>query len=137
MKEFVATAIQDLPPSGIRRFFDIAAEMDDVISLGVGEPDFVTPKHICNKAILSIEQGHTMYTANAGMIELRTEIARYMTKYGLTYDPRTQVLVTVGASEDIDISMRAILNPGDEVLIVEPCFVAYRACVIMAGGVPV
>jgi len=137
MKSFVAKTINDMPPSGIRKFFDVAAMMDDVVSLGVGEPDFVTPRHICDKAILSLDQGHTMYTSNSGMLELREEISRYMSKYGLSYDPQTQVLVTVGASEDIDISMRAILEPGDEVLIVEPCFVAYKPCVIMAGGVPV
>ena len=137
MSKFIAKVISDMPPSGIRRFFDIAAEMDDVISLGVGEPDFVTPEHICDKAIESIREGHTMYTANAGMIELRSQISSYMKKFGLEYDPKTQVLVTVGASEDIDISLRAILNPGDEVLIVEPCFVAYKSCVLMAGGVPV
>jgi len=137
MRNFVADTIRDLPPSGIRRFFDVAAEMDDVISLGVGEPDFVTPKPITNAAIDSLEQGKTMYTANAGMMELRQEISNYMKKFGLSYDPAKQVLVTVGASEDIDISMRAILNPGDEVLLIEPCFVAYKPCVIMAGGVPV
>ena len=137
MKKFVARAIADLPPSGIRKFFDIAAQMDDVVSLGVGEPDFVTPKNICDSAILSLEQGHTMYTANAGMLPLREEISKYMTKFGLSYNPETQVLVTVGASEDIDISLRAVLNPGDEVLLVEPCFVAHKPCVIMAGGTPV
>jgi len=137
MKSFVAKTISEMPPSGIRKFFDVAAMMDDVVSLGVGEPDFVTPRHICDKAILSLDQGHTMYTSNSGMLELREEISRYMSKYGLNYDPKTQILVSVGASEDIDISMRAILEPGDEVLIVEPCFVAYKPCVIMAGGVPI
>jgi len=137
MKEFIAKTIRDLPPSGIRKFFDVAAMMDDVVSLGVGEPDFITPKHICDKAIVSLEQGRTMYTSNSGLIELRTEISKYMKKYGLSYDPETQVLVTVGASEDIDISMRALINPGDEVLIIEPCFVAYKPCVLMAGGVPI
>jgi len=137
MKEFIAKTIRDLPPSGIRKFFDVAAMMDDVVSLGVGEPDFVTPKNICDRAVLSLEQGDTMYTSNSGMLELRVEISKYMKKYGLEYDPETQVLVTVGASEDIDISMRALINPGDEVLIIEPCFVAYKPCVLMAGGVPV
>ena len=137
MKEFIAKTIRDLPPSGIRKFFDVAAMMDDVVSLGVGEPDFVTPKNICDRAILSLEQGHTMYTSNSGLIELRTEISNYMKKFGLSYDPETQVLVTVGASEDIDISIRALINPGDEVLIIEPCFVAYKPCVLMAGGIPV
>ena len=137
MKSFVAQTVRDLPPSGIRKFFDVASEMKDVVSLGVGEPDFITPWHIREEAIFSLEQRHTMYTSNAGMPELRGEISRYMSKYGLNYDPATQILVTVGASEDIDISMRAILDPGDEVLIIEPCFVAYKPCVLMADGVPV
>ena len=137
MKQMIAKTIADLPPSGIRRFFDIAAEMDDIVSLGVGEPDFVTPKNITDCAIKSLQDGHTMYTANAGMLELRVEVSKYMTKYGLEYEPQTQVLISVGASEDIDVALRAILEPGDEVVLVEPCFVAYRACIIMAGGVPV
>ena len=137
MKNFVARTIKDLPPSGIRKFFDVASVMKDVVSLGVGEPDFITPWHIREEAIFSLEQRHTMYTSNAGMPELRSEISKYMKKYGLSYDPETQVVVTVGASEDIDIALRAVLDPGDEVLLVEPCFVAYKPCVIMAGGVPV
>jgi len=111
--------------------------MEDVVSLGVGEPDFETPLNIREEAIRSLEQGQTRYTNNSGLPELRSEISRYMSKYGLNYNPETQVLVTVGASEGIDITMRAILDPGDEVLVVEPCFVAYTACVRMAGGVPV
>ncbi|MDR0491030.1 MAG: aminotransferase class I/II-fold pyridoxal phosphate-dependent enzyme [Oscillospiraceae bacterium] len=137
MSSFVAQTIEELPYSGIRRFFDVASEMRDVVSLGVGEPDFVTPWHIREEAIFSLENRRTMYTSNAGLIELRQEISRYMEKYGLNYDPVTQILVTVGASEDIDISMRALLNPGDEVLLAEPCFVSYKPCVMMAGGVPV
>ena len=134
----VAQSIQDLPPSGIRKFFDIASQMQGVVSLGVGEPDFVTPWHIREEAIFSLEQRRTMYTSNAGLPELREEIGRYVLKQnGLCYDPETQVLVTVGASEGIDIALRAIINPGDEVLVVEPCFVSYKPCVAMAGGVPV
>ena len=138
MKSFVADKIKELPYSGIRKFFDVASEMKDVVSLGVGEPDFVTPWHIREEAIFSLEQRHTMYTSNAGMPELRNEISRYMSgQYGLQYDPGTQVLVTVGASEGIDVALRAVINPGDEVLVVEPCFVSYKPCVLMAGGVPV
>ncbi|MCL2003160.1 MAG: aminotransferase class I/II-fold pyridoxal phosphate-dependent enzyme [Oscillospiraceae bacterium] len=137
MKNFIAKTIQDMPPSGIRRFFDVAATMKDVVSLGTGEPDFATPWHIREEAIYTLERRRTTYGANAGMVELRREIARYMSKYGLSYDAETQVMVSVGASEDIDVAMRALLNPGDEVLLVEPCFVAYKPCVVMAGGVPV
>jgi len=138
MKRFVANNIQALPYSGIRKFFDIATEMEDVVSLGVGEPDFVTPWHIREEAIFSLEQRQLMYTSNAGMPELRTAISKYMAKqYALSYDASTQILVTVGASEGIDVALRAILNPGDEVLIVEPCFVSYKPCVLMAGGIPV
>jgi len=138
MKSLVSKTIQNLPYSGIRKFFDVASEMKDVVSLGVGEPDFVTPWHIREEAIFSLEQRRTMYTSNAGMPELRNEISRYMSaKYTLNYDPGTQVLVTVGASEGIDVALRAIVEPGDEVLIVEPCFVSYKPCVIMAGGIPV
>ena len=134
----VAQSIQDLPPSGIRKFFDIASQMQGVVSLGVGEPDFVTPWRIREEAIFSLEQRRTMYTSNAGLPELREEISRYMLEnYTLRYAPETQVLVTVGASEGIDIALRAILNPGDEVLVIEPCFVSYKPCVLMAGGVPV
>ena len=137
MKNFVSQTIRDLPPSGIRKFFDVASEMKDVISLGVGEPDFVTPWHIREEAIFSLERRRTMYTSNAGMPELRAEIVRYMAKYGLSYDPGTQVLVTVGASEGIDVALRSVIDSGDEVLVVEPCFVSYKPCVLMAGGVPV
>lgn len=138
MSDFVAQTIEKLPYSGIRKFFDIASEMKNVVSLGVGEPDFITPWHIREEAIFSLEQRHTMYTSNAGMPELRVEISRYMSEqYGLRYDSDTQVLVTIGASEGIDVALRAVVDPGDEVLVVEPCFVSYRPCVLMAGGVPV
>ena len=135
---FVAENIRNMPFSGIRKFFDIASEMEDVVSLGVGEPDFPTPWNIREEAIFSLERRRTMYTSNAGMPELRNEISRYMSeKYDLSYDPVSQVLVTVGASEGIDVALRAIIEPGDEVLVVEPCFVSYKPCVKMAGGIPV
>jgi aminotransferase len=138
MSSFVAKTIQDLPYSGIRKFFDVASEMKDVVSLGVGEPDFVTPWHIREEAIFSLERRRTMYTSNAGLPELRNEISRYVSaKYKLSYNPGTQVLVTVGASEGIDVALRAIIDPGDEVLVVEPCFVSYKPCVTMAGGIAV
>ena len=134
---FVAKTIEELPGSGIRKFFDIASGMEGVVSLGVGEPDFATPWHIREEAIYSLERRRTIYTSNAGMLELREEISRWMkARYGLDYDPGTQALVTVGASEGIDIAMRALVNPGDEVLAAEPCFVSYKPCVAMAGGVP-
>ncbi|MCL1918087.1 MAG: aminotransferase class I/II-fold pyridoxal phosphate-dependent enzyme [Peptococcaceae bacterium] len=138
MRSRVAKTIRDLPSSGIRKFFDIASGMEDVISLGVGEPDFLTPWHIREEAIFSLEQRLTTYTSNAGLPELRHEISRYMTeKYKLTYPPKTQILVTVGASEGIDVALRAVVDSGDEVLVVEPCFVSYSPCVLMAGGIPV
>ncbi len=137
-KDILSPAVQNVPPSGIRRFFDIAAEMDDVISLGVGEPDFVTPWTIRESCVYGLEQGYTSYTANRGMPELRDEIARhYADRYGLDYDGGEDVLVTVGVSEALDLALRAILAPGDEVLIPEPCYVSYKACTSLAGGVPV
>lgn len=127
-----------LKPSGIRKFFDIAATMQGVISLGVGEPDFKTPWAIRDKAIQTLERGKTVYTANSGMIELRTEITKYYErKFGLSYSPTTEAVVTVGGSEGIDICIRALVEPGDEVLIVEPCFVAYAPIVELTGGVVV
>jgi aminotransferase len=136
--DFVAEKIKNLPFSGIRKFFNIAGELRDVISLGVGEPDFDTPWHIRDEAIYRLEAGNTVYTSNAGLPELRQEISRYMrSRFGLDYNPDSQIICTVGASEGIDATLRAIINPGDEVLIAEPCFVSYRPCVIMAGGVPV
>lgn len=130
--------VREIPPSGIRKYFDIAAEMDDAISLGVGEPDFVTPWHIRDEGIFSLEKGMTYYTANAGMRELRIEIANYMKRrFTLEYDPLTQVVVTVGGSEAIDLCIRSLVSPGDEVIIPEPCFVCYRPITAVAGGVPV
>lgn len=138
MSKFINSKLESLPPSGIRRFFDIASEMEDVISLGVGEPDFDTPWNIREAGIYSLEQGRTIYTANAGLKELREEIRHYtLRKYGLQYDAASQILVTVGGSEAIDVGLRSILEPGDEVLIPEPSFVCYTPCTIMAGGVPV
>jgi aminotransferase len=134
----VAEVVQNIPPSGIRRFFDIVSQMEDVISLGVGEPDFVTPWRIREAAIYSLERGFTQYTSNWGLLELREEIARLLDRrYGVEYRPEGEVLITVGVSEGLDLALRAILNPGDEVLIPEPCYVSYRPCTAFAGGVPV
>lgn len=133
---FVSKTIADLKPSGIRRFFDLAVNMEGVVSLGVGEPDFVTSWNVREAAILSLEEGRTSYTANAGLIELRQEIASYMKNgFAVSYQPDSQIIVTVGGSQAIDIALRAILNPGEEVLVVEPCFVAYSPLVTLAGGV--
>lgn len=135
---YLSKTVQDLKPSGIRRFFDLAANMEGVISLGVGEPDFTTSWTVRDAAIHSLEEGFTTYTANAGMIELRKEISSYLQRrFHLSYNPDNQIIVTVGASQAIDLSLRAILNPGDEVIVVEPCFVSYVPLVTLAGGVPV
>ena len=137
-KSFVAEHIASLPKSGIRKFFDLVNTMDDVISLGVGEPDFTTPWTIRESGIFSIEKGHTSYTSNLGTMQLRRAISDYVAKnYGVTYNPVNQCLVTVGVSEALDIAMRAVLDPGDEVIYTEPCFVSYPAEVRMAHGVPV
>jgi aminotransferase len=134
----VSRTVHELPPSGIRRFFDIVSQMEDVISLGVGEPDFVTPWRIREAAIYSLERGYTQYTSNWGLLELREEIARLLDRrYGLEYRPEGEILVTVGVSEGLDLALRAVLNPGDEVIIPEPCYVSYRPCTLLAGGVPV
>lgn len=138
LNKLVNPTVDALPPSGIRKFFDIVAEMKDAISLGVGEPDFVTPWAIREAGIYSLEKGQTHYTANAGLMELRQEICTYMKrKYNVSYNAKTDVLVTVGGSEAIDAMIRCVVKPGDEVLIPEPCFVCYKPCTIMAGGVPV
>jgi len=135
---FVSEKIQAMPPSGIRKFFDVAAEMKDVVSLGVGEPDFKTPWNVREEAIYHLEHGRTIYTSNAGTIELRREISKYMQRrFALEYDFAKEILVTVGASEGIDLVMRAVVEPGDEVIVVEPCYVSYRPCVELAGGVAV
>jgi len=138
MRSFVAGTVQNMPASGIRRYFDIAATMDDVITLGIGEPNFTTPQHIMEAGIQTLAAGKTGYTANAGDHQLRATIAAHIEKlYGLHYDPLAQVLVTVGVSEALWLVMKAILEPGDEVLVVEPCFVANAAAVEMAGGIAV
>ena len=137
-KSYVSKMVSELKPSGIRKFFDLAAGMEGVISLGVGEPDFVTPWHVREEAIRSLEQGFTAYTPNAGLLELRQEIAQYMyNEFDVTYDPEHEIIVTVGASSAIDIAMRTILDPGDEVIVVEPCFVSYVPTVELAGGTAV
>lgn len=136
--KLISPHISELAPSGIRKFFDIAAEMKDAISLGVGEPDFVTPWAVREAGIYSLEKGRTHYSANSGLIELRNEICTYLArKYNLCYDPKKETLVTVGGSEAIDLVIRAIISHGDEVLIPEPCFVCYKPCTLMAGGTPV
>ena len=137
-ESMINSTVSSMPPSGIRKFFDVAAEMEDCISLGVGEPDFVTPWHIRDKGIYSLEKGHTHYTSNSGLKELRVEISRYMDRrFELKYDPLSQVVVTVGGSEAIDLFLRSVVEPGDEVLVCEPSFVCYKPLVSLAGGVPV
>jgi aminotransferase len=134
----LSNTVHSLQPSGIRKFFDILSSMDGVISLGVGEPDYTTPWHIREAAIYSLEQGQTMYTSNQGLPELRTELSGYINReYGVQYDPDKELLITVGVSEALDLAMRAILNRGDEVIMTDPSYVAYPACVVLAGGVPI
>ena len=135
---YLNSRIVSVPPSGIRRFFDLAASMKDTISLGVGEPDFKTPYQIRDAAINSLVDGETQYTANRGLIELRLEIAQYLSdRYQLSYDPQKEIIVTIGASEAIDLALRAMITPGDEVLVPDPSYVSYAPGVIFAGGVPV
>jgi len=137
-KDFLSSVVRNIPPSGIRKFFDIVNEMEDAISLGVGEPDFVTPWHIRNAGIESLKDGHTYYTSNWGLIELREEISKfYDRKYGLKFNPKDEVFVTVGGSEAVDAAIRALVEVGDEVLIPEPSFVCYKPCVNLIGGIPV
>ena len=136
--KLISEHIRVLPPSGIRKFFDIVSEMKDAISLGVGEPDFVTPWTVREAGIYSLEKGRTHYSANAGIMELRQEISAYLSrKYGLEYDAKTETLVTVGGSEAIDLLFRAVIKDGDEVLVPEPSFVCYKPCAVMAGGTAV
>lgn len=138
MRNPLSDTIVTIKPSGIRKFFDIVTEMKDAISLGVGEPDFATPWHIRDEGIYSLEKGRTFYTSNAGLKEMKTEICHYLKRrYGLEYHPDTEILVTVGGSEAIDIMFRAMLNPGDEVLIPQPSYVSYLPCAVLAGGKPV
>jgi len=138
MRDFISERAQGIPLSGIRKFFDLALTMQDVISLGVGEPDFSTPWNICESSIYSIEQGMTSYTSNKGLQTLREAISRWLTRhYSLTYDSENEIIITSGVSEALDISIRAIVNPGDEILIAQPSYVSYAPCVTLAGGVPV
>jgi len=137
-RNLVSEKIKQLAPSGIRRFFDLLASLDGVISLGIGEPDFVTPWHIREAAINSLEKGYTMYTSNAGMPELRQELSQYLKRtHGLEYDSDSELLITVGVSEALDLVMRATIEDGDEVLIPDPSYVSYSACVALAGGIPI
>ena len=128
---------ENIKPSGIRKFFDIVSEMPEAISLGVGEPDFDTPWHVRDEGIYALEKGRTFYTSNSGLAELRAEICSWYKRYEVNYDAKTQCLITVGGSEGIDLALRALLNPGDEVIIPEPCYVSYVPCVSLTGGVPV
>ena len=138
MRDPLSKKVIDIKPSGIRKFFDVVSEMPDAISLGVGEPDFDTPWHIRDEGIYALEKGKTFYTSNAGLMELREEICNYYTrKFQATYDPVHECVITVGGSEGIDIALRAMLDPGDEVIIPEPCYVSYVPCVELADGVPV
>ena len=138
MRNPLADKVVEIKPSGIRKFFDIVSEMKDAISLGVGEPDFDTPWHIRDEGIYSLEKGRTFYTSNAGLKELKVEICNYMKrKQNIEYNYKDEVIVTVGGSEAIDIALRAMLNPGEEVIIPQPCYVSYEPCTILAGGVPV
>ena len=138
MRNPLAEKVVDIKPSGIRKFFDVASERKDVISLGVGEPDFETPWHIRDEGIYSLEKGRTFYTSNSGLIELREEICRYLERrVHIQYNPRTETLITVGGSEAIDIGLRAMVDPGDEVLIPQPSYVSYEPCAILAGAKPV
>jgi aminotransferase len=138
MRDFVSDRAKSIPPSGIRRFFDLAGQMEDVISLGVGEPDYTTPWHICEAAITSIEQGNTSYTSNTGMEPLRRELSTFLAeRYQTPYDPASEMIITTGVSEALDIAIRAVINPGDEALVVDPIYVSYGPCITLAGGVPV
>jgi aminotransferase len=138
MRDIVNHTITKIKPSGIRKFFDIVNEMDDAISLGVGEPDFDTPWRIRDEAIYSLEQGRTFYTSNSGLMELKVGISEWLErKYGLVYSPKSEMMITVGGSEAIDVALRAMLDPGDEVIIPQPSYVSYEPCTILADGVPV
>ena len=138
MRNPLADKVVEIKPSGIRKFFDIVSEMKDAISLGVGEPDFDTPWHIRDEGIYSLEKGRTFYTSNAGLKELKVEICNYMKrKQNIDYNFKNEVIVTVGGSEAIDIALRAMINPGEEVIIPQPCYVSYEPCTVLAGGVPV
>ncbi|EHJ01366.1 Aspartate transaminase [Clostridium sp. DL-VIII] len=135
LEDMILDNVKNMPPSGIRKYFDIINEMDDVISLGVGEPDFVTPWNVREAGIYSLEQGHTHYSSNAGFIELRREISKYLyRRFDLNYNPENEIIVTVGGSEGIDVALRALVGPGDEVIVPEPSFVAYKGCTAFTGA---
>ena len=137
MRDPLSKKVQSIEPSGIRKFFDIVSEMKDAISLGVGEPDFDTPWHIREEGIYSLEQGRTFYTSNSGLKELKEEIANYLKRrFQLSYDPVREIYLTVGGSEAIDGALRAMLDPGDEVLLPQPSYVSYEPCIVLADGVP-
>lgn len=138
LEEMILDNVRNMPPSGIRKYFDLINEMEDVISLGVGEPDFVTPWNVIEAGIYSLEKGETHYSSNAGFIELRKEISNYLNRrFNLSYNPDDEILVTVGGSEGIDLALRALVGPGDEVIIPEPSFVAYKGCATFCGATPV
>ena len=138
MRDPLSKTIVNIKPSGIRKFFDIASERKDTISLGVGEPDFDTPWHVRDEGIFSLEKGRTFYTSNSGLMELRSEIcAYYKRRFRVDYDPKSETIITVGGSEAIDIALRAMIDPGDEVIIPQPCYVSYEPCAILAGARPV
>ena len=136
-KSYLSKVVKEMPDSGIKDFFDIANTMEGALSLGVGEPDFPTPEHVREAAIASIKRGETKYTDNRGTVELRAAAAEYLEKFGLHYDRENEILITMGASEGIDLALRALVDPGDEVLVVEPCYVSYNPCVELCGGIPV
>src|SRR5947208_15000269 len=137
LRDRINSTVRDIPRSGIRDFFDIVSTMKDVISLGIGEPDFDTPWHVRESTVFSLERGATHYTSNLGYLELRKALSKYVGKmFAAEYNPDTEVLVTVGVSEALDIALRALINPGDEVLFHEPCYVSYRATILLAGGIP-
>lgn len=138
LEDMIKKNVREMPPSGIRKYFDLINEMDDAISLGVGEPDFLTPWNISEAGIYSLEQGHTHYSSNAGFVELREEISSYLNRrYSLKYNPDNEIIVTVGGSEGIDIALRALIGPGDEVIVPEPSFVAYKGCTAFTGATSV
>lgn len=136
--KYISNVVKSIPPSGIRKFFDLVTNSKDIISLGVGEPDFVTPWEIRKEGINALDRGSTTYTSNLGLPELRMAISYFLkTHYNLTYDPEKEIMVTIGASEAIDLALRALLNDGDEVLVPEPSYVSYAPCVTLTRGIPV
>ena len=138
VEDMILQKVREMPPSGIRKYFDLVNDMEDVISLGVGEPDFITPWHVREAGIYSLEEGSTHYTSNSGMPELREAISDYLDRrFNLKYDAEEEILVTVGGSEGIDLALRSLVGPGDEVIIPEPSFVAYQGCTAFTGATPV